>query len=207
MTDPKTYLPTIAWRTWIRNVVMLDAFTYRVDVKPIDVNEPGAETREIGNYLKDNVGHTYKIISSDETTVTVTDDFETGVGPQSGWQGIVYKSVGNGESPYLAPVWYRHLDSSALEYSRRIELDILWRNGQKSIKIEFENTNTPSIEDYQDNYSEFGELPNVRLVTYDSENVEWVRQEVPVIYKEEGKIDRIVYDLSDEVSGYIILSR
>jgi len=205
MTTATKYLPTVAWRTLVRNVTMIDAGTYRVTVKPIDVNEPGAALRVIGNYLKDYVGHTYKIIDSDATTIDVTDDFNTGVGPQSGRQGIVYKSVKKGNAPYLAPVYYRHLDKSALDYSRRIEMDILWK--PDPVKIEFSDTNAPKIEGYQTEYAEiYGELPNVRLVTYDSEGVEWARQEVPVIYKEDGLIDRIEFDLSDNYSGYMILS-
>ena len=185
---------------------MLEDGVYRVAVKPIDINEPGAEERIVGNYLKDYIGHTYKIIDSDEYTIDVTDDFETGVGPQTGRQGIVYTSVKKGNSPYLSPTYYRHLDKSARDYSYRIELDILWK--PDPVKIEFEDTNNPKIEDYQDEYAEiYGEIPNVRLVTYDSVGVEWVRQEVPIIYKdEEGLIDRIEYDLSDNYSGYMILS-
>lgn len=124
------YLPTIAWRTWITGVVQIDAETYQVNASPIDVNEPGAATREIGNYLKDFVGHTYRITASDANTVTIVDDFAVGVGPQSGRQGVVYKSVTGGNSPYLAPVYYRHLDRSALDYSRRWELDILFRQAK-----------------------------------------------------------------------------
>jgi hypothetical protein len=199
------YLPEIAWRTLIRNVIRLEEANYRVSVSPIDYNEPGAATREIGNYLKDFVGHTYRIIASDETTIDVVDDFNTGVGPQSGQYGIVFKSVKKGNAPYLAPIYYRHLDKSAIDYSRRIETDILWK--PDPAKIEFEDTNNPKIVDYQDYYAEeFGELPDVRLVTYDSEGVEWVRQEVPVIYKTDGLIDRIEFDLNDTYSGYMILS-
>jgi hypothetical protein len=202
------HLPTIAWRTLIQNVVMLSPTTYRVNVKPIDTGEPGARTREIGNYLKDHVGHTYIITDSDSTTVTIQDDFGIGLGPQSGKQGIIYKSVGKGTAPYLAPIYYRHLDRSALEYSRRFELDILWRNDPNAIKIEFTNTLTPKIEDYQDNYADmYGELPKVQLITYDSEGVEWGRQEVPIWYRTGGLLTSIEWDLSSEYSGYIILSK
>jgi len=130
--DAIKYLPTIAWRGRVTNVRLLTDTTYQLDIYPSDTNEPGAATREIGNYFKDNIGNTYSIIDSDTISITVSDDFQLGVGPQTGYYGIVYKSVGNGNSPYLAPVYYRHLDRVALEYSRRFELDILWKNSPKA---------------------------------------------------------------------------
>ena len=209
------YLPQVAWRTVVKSVVKLDSITYRVTVKPIDVNELSIEdielgeaTKEIGFYLKDYVGHTYYITAVTTDTVDVEDRFGLGIGPQNGRQGIVYKSVGKGKAPYLAPIYYRHLDRSALEYSRQFELDILWRNDPNAIKVEFTNTQTPKLIDYQTTYVEdYGELPKVQLITYDSEGVEWVRQEVPIWYRTDGKLTSIEWDLGAEYSGYIILSR
>ena len=208
MISPKKYLPTVAWRTLIFNVVKLTDFTYRINVYPIDANEPGASPMVMGDYLKDYVGHTYNIIGSGLGYVDIEDRFEVRVGPQTSQQGIIYKSVFKGLSPYLAPIYYRHLDKSALDYSRRWELDILWRNDPNAIKIEFTNTMQPQLLDYQSNYVEdYGELPKVQLITYDSEGVEWVRQEVPIWYRTDGKLTSIEWDLSAEYSGYIILSR
>ena len=118
--EANVYLPTVAWRTYARNVILLTEATllapatYRISVSPIDVNELGAvtATKQIGFYFKDYVGHTYTIIAVTTTTIDVSDDFRSGVGAQSGRQGVVYKSVGNGNSPYLAPIYYRHLDRS-----------------------------------------------------------------------------------------------
>jgi hypothetical protein len=146
--DAIKYLPMIAWRGRVKNVRLLTDTTYQLDIYPSDTNEPGAATREIGNYFKDNIGNTYSIIDSDSVSITISDDFALGIGPQTGYYGVVYKSVGNGDSPYLAPVYYRHLDRVALEYSRRFELDILWKNSPKAghgtlvageTKIEFSN--------------------------------------------------------------------
>lgn len=214
--EANIFLPTVAWRTYANNVILLSSETistqsiYRISVQPIDINDLGAKTarKEVGFYFKDYVGHTYKIIGFTSTTIDVSDDFRIGIGPQSGRQGIVYKSVGDGEAPYLAPIYYRHLDKSALEYSRQAELDILWRNGATSTKIEFTNTATPSITGYQNNYSlKFGQLPKFVLVTYDSAGVEWERQEKPIRNFIDGLLDSVVYDLSDIYSGYIILSK
>jgi len=132
MIDAIKYLPTIAWRGKVNNVRLLTETTYQLDIYPADTNEPGAENREIGNYFKDNIGNTYSIIDSDSLSITISDDFRLGVGPQTGLFGVVYKSVGDGESPYLAPIYYRHLDKVALEYSRQFELDILWKNSPKA---------------------------------------------------------------------------
>lgn len=214
--EANIFLPSVAWRTYARNVILLTAetslvpATYRISVQPIDINELGAVTAEkqIGFYFKDYVGHTYRIIAFTTITIDVSDDFRVGVGAQSGRQAVLYKSVGNGESPYLAPIFYRHLDKSALEYSRQAELDILWRNGAFSVKIEFANTATPSVTDYQNTYSlKFGQLPKFTLMTYDSAGVEWERQERPLRQFVDGLLDSIVYDLSDLYSGYIILYR
>ncbi len=62
------YLQKVAWRTEVINVIQLTDWTYRVTIDPIDVNEPGALNKVIGNYLKDWAGFTYLIIDSTETT-------------------------------------------------------------------------------------------------------------------------------------------
>lgn len=123
------HLPQVAWRTILKNVVMVNDSTYAVEVDPIDYNEPGAIQRIIGNYLKDFVGHTYSIIDSTSTTITVVDVFQAGVGPQTDRAAVVYRSVGDGLSPYLAPIYYNYLDKSAFDYSRSIELSVLWEVG------------------------------------------------------------------------------
>jgi hypothetical protein len=116
-------LPKVAWRTDVENVTMLTDSTYRVSVSPININEPGAYIK--GDYLKDYVGHTYEIIDSTFNTVDIWDCFNVGVGPQQGLQGVLYKSVDG--SPYLAPIYYTHLNKTALDYSRAIELAVLWK--------------------------------------------------------------------------------
>ena len=126
------HLPQVAWTTIIDNVVMVDGITYDVTVVPVDPNEPGAQfsEKEIGYYLKDNVGHTYSIsginIDGNPDRIRVVDDFSENIGPQSGQFAFVYKSVGDGSAPYLAPIRHERLDESALDYSRAIELDVLW---------------------------------------------------------------------------------
>jgi len=216
--EARIYLPTVAWRTNVSTVILLtaetalDMATYRVTVSPIDANEifgvALVDQIKIGYYLKDYVGHTYKVIAFTSTTIDISDDFRVGVGPQSGRFGIVYKSVGKGKSPYLAPIYYRHLDRVALEYSRQYELDILWKNDPNAIKIPFTNTMTPSIINYQANYAEdYGELPKIELFTMDSANVYWSRQEKPVFNFIGGLINSIIFDLSDAYSGYIVLSK
>ena len=59
--------------------------------------------------------------------ITVSDDFRSGACPTSGQTAIVYRSVGDGNSPYLSPIYYRFLDKQALANSKRFELDILWK--------------------------------------------------------------------------------
>ena len=130
-----SYLPQVAWSTIVYDVVRLTSTTYRVTVVPIDVNEPGSGEKVVGYYLKDNGGFTFPIttinIDGDPDNVIVTDELEHGQGPIVGQPAFVYKSVGDGEAPYLAPVRHQRLDKSALDYSRSIELDILWKAVKK----------------------------------------------------------------------------
>jgi hypothetical protein len=214
--DATRYLNSVAWRTYSKDVTLLTSetestpATYRITVSPIDVNEPGADTskKEVGYFYKDYIGHTYSIIAKASTTIDVSDDFRCNQGPQSGFQGIVYKSVWKGRSPYLAPVYYRHLDRVAMDYSRQIELDILYSNDPNAIKVPFTNTATPSLTNYQANYAfDYGELPKIELFTRDSTNVYWSRQEKPIFSFVGGLIDSITFDLSDAYSGYITISK
>lgn len=167
MAEANLYLPTVAWRTSISNVILLTeettelVATYRVTVDPIDINEPGGLTGEAEDidannyYLKDFLGHTYKIIDVGTGTVDISDDFRTGHGAVTGRMGIIYKSVGGGTSPYLAPVYYKYLDKSARDYSRRFELDILWKNaGITTIGSEVDPTYPISYIYYIDQYGD-----------------------------------------------------
>ena len=129
---PAQYLPTVAWETIVRDVVVVDATNYYVSVYPENPNDPGSDllSATVGQYLKDWIGHTYKIVEVNVGGVPlrlrVEDSFLTGVGPQQGLTGIVYQSPSG--SPFLAPIRHFRLDDSALDYSRAIELDVLWSN-------------------------------------------------------------------------------
>jgi len=129
-----SYIPEISWATIITDVEMVDAVSYYVTVEPINPNEPGGASgdKEIGFCIADFVGYTFEItelnIAGNWNRVKVIDSFGTGYGPQSGQFARVYKTVGNGEAPYIAPIDYTILNSSAFQYKHAIELDILWKN-------------------------------------------------------------------------------
>jgi len=132
-TTANQYLPIVAWKTTVKDVVMLTSTTYRVTVSPIDINEPGAQLPIlVGFYLKDFLGYTYRVsninVGGIITNIELTDDFALGWGPQEGRIGLVYESVDLGTSPYLSPGKHKVLDRTALDYTRAFELDILWRN-------------------------------------------------------------------------------
>ena len=137
-----SYLPQVAWTTIVRNVIMLSSNTYRITISPLNPNEPGANLHDIsiGYYLKDYAGYTFTIIGvfvdGDIDNVIVSDDLPCGFGPQSGQYAYVYKSVGDGDAPFLAPIRHQRLDNSALDYSRAIELDILWKNRFKGLSLD-----------------------------------------------------------------------
>ena len=133
MTTANQYLPIVAWKTMISDVVMLTSSTYRVTVSPLDITEPGATLPIlVGFYLKDFLGYTYRVsainVGGMITNIELTDDFVLGWGPQQGRIGVIYESVDLGTSPYLSPAKHKILDLTALDYSRAFELDILWRN-------------------------------------------------------------------------------
>ena len=134
--DLSKFNPTVAWRTKVRNVTMQAENTFVVEVKPLDWNEPGAATMTIGNYLIDYGGFVFNIIDSTETTITVVNLYKNGIGPQIGRTGIVYKSVGKGESIALAPVYYSYLSPYARENMRRYELEVLWDAITDTIKAD-----------------------------------------------------------------------
>jgi len=132
--NESSYKPTVAWTTIVSDVVLLAEDTYRVTVKPEDVNEPGALSIVglDGYYLTDFIGNSYNIIDvgtdGNPHNITVYDSLKRGIGPQVFQYGIVYRSVGNGEAPHIAPIRYDRLDNSSLDQSRAVELDILWKN-------------------------------------------------------------------------------
>lgn len=144
--DGRIYLPTVAWCFKVRNVILLtretieSAATYRVTAIPFDSSDPGANegTKEVGFYVTDNVGNIYTVIATGTHTVDLSDDFRSGVGPQTGKWAVLSKSVGNGEAPFLTPIHYRRLDRSAIDNVRRIELDILWRNRGTDEKVKYD---------------------------------------------------------------------
>ena len=166
MVEATQYLPTVAWTTTINDVVMLSAGsgiipgTYRVTIIPSNINEPGAEDaiKEVGFYIKDFVGYVYRItqinVDGDPNKVVVSDDFLTGYGPQTGRTAVVYKSVGVGVSPYIAPVEHKRLDQSALDYSRKVELDILYKRLYNEV---FENDLGKWLLNTFNNNVEFGQ--------------------------------------------------
>ncbi len=112
-------------------------------------------------------------------------------------------------SPYLAPIKYNHLDNSAFDYSRAIELEVLWRNDPNAIRVEVVSTNEPMLVDYQDNYAEYyGENPKIQLWQIDEFGNIIERSEKPYFQLVDGLIDSIIFGTLDEViNGYIIISR
>lgn len=215
--DGIQYKPEVAWRTIIKEAVLIQVETalipavYQVTVEPVDMTNPGATTAEKAvNYnILDYLGHIYRItqinIGGNSKRVYVSDDFRWRQSPINGKQAIVYKPVGGGFAPWLAATYGTHLSRTAANTAAGIDNAILWKTTEK---VEFLNTNSPSITNYQQNYAiPFGQTPKFVLRTYDSEGVEWERQEVPVLNYVDGLLDSIVWDLADLYSGYIYIYR
>lgn len=213
------YNPSVAWFTMAESIVQLtratveDVATFRVKVKPIDTNNIGQGQKAINYTFTDNIGVPYKIIAVDTDTIDVSDEFRQGC-PVGGKVGIVHKSAYKGYSIHLPSELLYRLHPIAASNNNKFAMSILWGNDPNPYKIEFTNTNTPKIENYQtlrlDGYNfaeDFGEMPKIQLFTLDSVGVYWQRQEVPVWNYIGGLLDSIVFDLSDSFSGYIIISR
>jgi len=198
------HLPKVAWRTMVRDVVLLTDSTYQVTIAPLDINEPGAMTRTIGNYLKDFEGHTFLIIDSTSTTIDVKDILDVGVGPRIDRQGIIYRSIGDGSSPFLAPVYYNHLDQTAKDYSRRIELSILWKEAnlyaQDSAQIQFhEDTLTwdatkSDLENYLSIQAFTDSIPTIKLIRLDSTGFRITESQISDLQNYQLDSDTTIWD-------------
>lgn len=215
--DGTQYKPEVAWRTMIKEAVLIQAETslvpavYQVTVEPVDITNPGASTAEKAvNYnIMDYLGHIYRIttinVGGNSKRVLVSDDFRWKQSPINGKQAIVYKSVGGGFAPWLAATYGTHLASTAANTAAGIDNAILWKTTEK---IEFTNTSSPTISNYQQNYSiPFGQTPKFILRSYNSAGMEWERQEVPVLNYVGGLLDSVVWDLAEVCSGYIYIYR
>jgi osmotically-inducible protein OsmY len=147
------YKPEVAWRTIIKEAVLIQVETtlvpavYQVAVEPVDMTNPGASTsdKQINYNILDYLGHIYRItqinVGGNSKRVLVSDDFRWKQSPVNGKQAIVYKSVGGGFSPWLAATYGTHLARTAANTAAGIDNSILWKTSEK---IEFTNTNTPS---------------------------------------------------------------
>ena len=226
MTIATKYNPTVAWRTLALNVFQLTrettqlAATYRVSVKAIDTNEPGANKKDTTCYLIDYYGTPYSIIFTRADTVDVRDDFRTGHCPISGKNAIIYKSAFKGKALYLSADNYRHLHTLALGNSHKYDMAILWANDPNPKKIPFTATAMPGITNYQTdqadpedgtktiNYAEqWGEMPVIRcMITVDGVN-RYQKQQDPQFTYVDGLISTLSFDLGTPLTGYLIISR
>jgi len=79
----------------------------------------------------------------------------------------------------------------------------------KPAKIEFSNTSTPLIENYEELYLElYSNYPSVQLLTYSGDDQEWEhKQTEPTWHRVDGILQSITFDLPDLYSGYILLKR
>jgi len=226
MNTATKYEIKTAWRTLAKDVFQLtretinDPATYRLTVAPVDTNNPGAGTKEIGFCLVDFLGIPYSIIATGSTTIDVQDDFRTGFCPTCGQFAIVYQSVFNGRSLFLSPENFQHLHPMALNNSHKYDISLLWANDPNTKKIPFISQLVPTIANYQDdqvdpedagktvNYSDdFGENPSVRLIVTVDSATRYQRQQMPQFNYVDGLIDSVYFNLGEEVTGYILISK
>jgi len=214
------YKPEVAWRTYIKEAVLISEETvenpaiYQVTVEPIDTNEnsnPGATAalKEVNYNILDYVGHVYRIVEinvgSNYKRIKVSDDFRWGESPQNGQQAVLYKSAGEGYSPWVAVTYGTHLSRTAMNMAVGIDNSILWKTGEK---IAFTNTSTPSLVNYQVNYKiPYGLTPKFLLIITIDGNTEYYNYQPPVLNYVDGLLDSVVWDLGIPYSGYILIYR
>jgi len=221
MSIATKYNPVVSWKTKALNVFKLtDATptvpaTYRVTVRAVDTNDVGANQKAIGYYLVDYIGIPYSIIDIDTNTVDVSDDFRTGKCPTAGQNAIIYKSVFSGRGLYLAPSNLQGLHPTlALANSHKYEMALIWANDPNAKRIDFTASALPTISGYQsaqlDGFNlaeDFGENPLVRCIIVVDANTEYQLQQTPQFTKVDGLIDTIFFDLTNELTGYILISK
>ena len=228
MTIASKYNVEVSWRTFAKDVFQLtretigDPATYRMTVKAIDSNNPGAGLKEIGYTLFDFMGIPYSIIGTTSTTIDVSDDFRTGKCPTSGKNAFICKSVFRGRALYVSQIHFQHLHPLALSNSRKYDMALLWANDPNAKKIPFTTAVKPSIENYQSdqadpedetktiNYHEdFDEKPNIKLFIVIDANTSFECRKVdPIFTYIDGLIDTISFDYGDpNVACFLIISK
>lgn len=221
MSNLIKHINKVAWRMLLTDCVLLSEGDetnfpeWRVYYKSIDANDPGFEQRKVGYYLQEYVGHTFETVSFGLNYIDVIDIFRVNVSPTVNCEGVYYESVFSGRAPVLAPIFRKYLDKVASEYSKSIEIDILWSNDPNPKRILFENTVEPKIENYQsiqlDGFilaEDFGENPKLRLLQIDEFNNLIERTEKPYFINIGGLIDSITFGvLPDAINCYIEISR
>ena len=151
------YKNRLAWRALIGNVLKIQDATdllydrYQLPIKPIDINENGANFYDITTdcFLRDNVGHIYSIVEITDTKIIVDDILRCGFCPNSGFIGVLYSSAYKGFSIALSQDFNNYLDNKAISYTKSIENSIIWQNDPNTRVVAFNNVNAPSIANYR----------------------------------------------------------
>ena len=227
MTIASKYNVEVSWRTLAKDVFQLtretvdNPATYRMTVKAIDSNDPGAGLKEIGYTLFDFIGIPYSIIGTTSTTIDVSDDFRTGKCPTSGKNAFICKSVFKGRALYISQIHFQHLHPLALNNSRKYDISLLWANDPNAKKVPFTSSEQPAIENYQTdqvdpedsektiNYAElYGDDPNIRCIITISSTFKQAQQLMPQFDIIDNKLVRVWFDLGGNPStGYLIISK
>lgn len=210
MIDATQYKATVNWQALIKssakltNETLTNPATFRIKVYPTNLSEPGAQLPIlIGFYIQDYFKNRFKVITVNGFTLDVEDSFRCENNPQVGLSARVYKSVDFGAAPFVFPT---------------IDSDILYKTREA---IDFTANATPSLptpadiiagETFATKYaSRYGQRPNFMIWVANGGN--WLpRPELqPIITTVDGLITgdilSVNWDLDDEYTGIIIISR
>lgn len=221
------YRNDVVWRTKIENVQYLTEetentpATYRLTVKPEDLNDNGAMDINIDtkHCLVDHYGTPYSIIAVNGLILNVSDDFRTQECPQSGLTGFIYKTAYKGMSHFLPPVMYRFLHPNAAANRDQYNLAILWGNDPNGRRIPFTNVLMPTIADYRGELTDedgitfkpmedYGQNPQFEIWQINEDDTYSQLSIYPNITRSlvDNLIDSVLFSgTGEEITGYILI--
>jgi hypothetical protein len=174
-----------------------------------DLNIPADPTNALNNKVDKAAGQ--RLITAGEAAILGNtsntnsgDETQISILAKLGLTGITGDNTGDQD---LSGFVEKIMGSRLITAAEIAKLASMTDNQAPAYVLEFAGTNTPSVENYDTLFAlNYGQNPNIRLVVYDGEN-ELPSMQVPTLFKTLGRITRIAYDLSDSISGKILISK
>lgn len=134
--EPEEYERTVDWHTFVYNLEYLGVDTFKFDVAPLNLNEPGAGQKYKGNFFMDYVHYVFPIIDSTETTITVIDPRGKNTAPQINKFGKVFNTVNDRDTIFYS---IGQLDDGWLDKNSTWRLSKNWEIMSRVVDRKLEN--------------------------------------------------------------------